>query len=244
MGAEPGKDVTTVIKELKGNNVELKRTVDTLAESLSRKQISLIEALQAVDNTQMEFDQYKQQKMEENKQQLMNDEADNNNNNNTSGKKGKIKDKLKKWNKRRKSIHMKRMGRRRSTTSESHMSNLSNSEFMGVSDLRDVDFGSIPKQTALFVQRSLNEMNDDDDDNKYGDDELNIDNAKTAKEMQILSQKLSNDVKNRSQTVENLQMTNSYLLDQMKKMKMQIDEMENMKIAHDKNKENDDPNKE
>jgi len=50
LGAQPGRDVYGATKTLKAENAHLKDTVDTLAESLSRKQQSLMEALQAVDN--------------------------------------------------------------------------------------------------------------------------------------------------------------------------------------------------
>merc|ERR1712130_961546 len=50
LGAEPGKDVMTVIKELKAENVSLKKNVDELAETLARKSQSLLDALEAVHN--------------------------------------------------------------------------------------------------------------------------------------------------------------------------------------------------
>jgi len=50
LGADPNKDFRTVIKDMKDNNVDLTQQVDLLAETLARKERSLIEALKAVDD--------------------------------------------------------------------------------------------------------------------------------------------------------------------------------------------------
>ena len=77
LGAEPGKDVRKYIKDLKQNNVELKEQVETLAETLARKERSLIEALQAVDQLVVDDEKYEQAQLVINQQQQI---LNNNNN--------------------------------------------------------------------------------------------------------------------------------------------------------------------
>lgn len=59
LGASPGKDAYTVIKELKDNNTNLTKQVDLLAETLARKEKSLFEALKAVDEVLQHSDHKK-----------------------------------------------------------------------------------------------------------------------------------------------------------------------------------------
>merc|ERR1712038_2030154 len=56
LGVEPDddRDISTVLKDLKADNEDLNDRVDILGVSLARKQQSLWEALQAVDNIAME----------------------------------------------------------------------------------------------------------------------------------------------------------------------------------------------
>jgi len=153
--------------------------------SLSRKQQSLLEALQAVDNVAAQFEEYKQRHLE--RQDVI-----------ERNKTQRIKSKLKEWNQRRKSIGI----HRKMSNSFNVKHNQSDSAFINIPDIND-------------------------NDNNH---DLN------AKEMQILSQKLSFDVANKTQSIQNLEIANTVLLGQMQKMKMEMDEMEKEKNKYDQNK--------
>merc|ERR1719499_2791605 len=55
--------------------------------------------------------------------------------------------------------------------------------------------------------------------------ELTLQNAKHMKELEFLSQKLSSDVADKTQSIANLSTANSVLLEQMKRMKVEMDRM-------------------
>eukprot|EP01083_Nonionella_stella_P046496 124521_1 len=197
---------TTVIATLKNNNIELKNTVDTLAESLARKQQSLIEALQAVDNIASN-DEKTHQQLEQIKLQSNENEE------------GKIRKTLKQWNQRRKSIKISRkLSIRRKASSDDEVS-------------RSVDGSTASDMMNAAFFKRVNAAAE----NK-ADEELNVDNAKNVVEMHFLSQQLSRDVANKTQSIENLEMANTVLFEQMAKMKQQMHQMKELKQVYDSNK--------
>merc|ERR1712087_390622 len=106
LGAEPGTDPTVVITKLKKDNGQLQNKVDTLAETLARKQQSLIAALQAVDSLAMEDEKTQFREA----QRLMNEvqAPSSRHERQLSSSNGKMRGKLQALNQRRKSITMKR----------------------------------------------------------------------------------------------------------------------------------------
>jgi len=56
--------------------------------------------------------------------------------------------------------------------------------------------------------------------------ELTLQNAKHMKELEFLSQKLSSDVADKTQSIANLSTANSVLLEQMQRMKQEMDRMQ------------------
>merc|ERR1719499_2098687 len=86
LGVEPDdeRDIGTVLKDLKEDNEDLNDRVDILGVSLARKQQSLWEALQAVDNIAME-EQILNEELEQLRQNGAGDGGVTNTNTTTSG---------------------------------------------------------------------------------------------------------------------------------------------------------------
>eukprot|EP01083_Nonionella_stella_P124505 375984_1 len=194
LGAEPGKDVTTVIKELKQRNVALQANVDTLAETLARKQQSLLQALEAMDNIAMEDE----------KQQYPADHHLNT----------KVKQKLKQFNERRKSfghaLHLKK-------DDQASDSDVIKTGLPKPPKRRNSQVGIKPhhRPTATFFKRAVGDQ-----------PPLDMSSAKNGKELQFVSQQLTNDVANKTQSIQNLEMANTALMQQMQKMQKQMKQME------------------
>eukprot|EP00484_Ammonia_sp_Unknown_P027724 CAMPEP_0197039940 /NCGR_PEP_ID=MMETSP1384-20130603/16700_1 /TAXON_ID=29189 /ORGANISM="Ammonia sp." /LENGTH=577 /DNA_ID=CAMNT_0042470615 /DNA_START=40 /DNA_END=1773 /DNA_ORIENTATION=+ len=241
LGAEAGKDITAVVKELKHQNLELKKTVNTLAESLARKQQSLLEALQAVDDTTMQEERLYRQQTVHKLKDSNEDEED--------LQHQTIKLRFKRWNERRKSNRRRRRGstgnilhsRTRNDSSSDH-------DFTRVPTASHPEMVDAPhspnrvKATWIKQQmtrrRNANENeNDVDEECKYplkqSVDDASKSNETQVKEMQFLSQKLSMDVATKAQSISQLEMTNTMLIDQMQRMKQQVEMLQDEKNAFD-----------
>eukprot|EP01084_Bolivina_argentea_P216208 367346_1 len=214
LGAEPGTDITTHIKQLKANNKDLQRKVDELAATLARKSESLVHALQAVDNLAM-IDEKNQVAQYVAASQLVNEVQPAVNNNSRSSNKDKMKNKLKELNARRKSFSM-----NKNKDSASNISGLPKPP-----KRRNSQVGIKPhhRPTATFFKRAVG------DHSTTHQNKLNISNAKNGKELQFVSQQLTSDVANKTQSIQNLELANTALMEQMEKMKKQMDDMKKKK---------------
>eukprot|EP01084_Bolivina_argentea_P266966 452999_1 len=207
LGAEPGKDVRSVIKELRDNNQSLQDKVDTLAETLSRKQQSLIEALQAVDHISI---------MEEEKNQFQNIMKPKQPHQQQNGK------------------FARRMSRSLAQMKKSLNNNDNNNdiEIKQLSSLpkppkrrnSQIGFGNEKphhRPTATFFKKAVG----DNSASSYSQNKINPNDVKSSKEMEFLSQQLTSDVAKKTESIQNLQMANSALVEKMQQMKQQMDSM-------------------
>ena len=191
----------------------LKHTVDNLKRSLARKQQSLVEALQAVDNIacsdQQRVDEFEQYKLQADDKKRKRRQS------------SRIKTKLKAWNQRRKSatprprlprvrkmsdsfVGLKRL-QQRSKRSDS----LSSSEFIGVSELQINEIPVISKQPYL---KRLSENFEEND----------------LESMQLMSDKfIISETLEQSPSIEHLEKTDCLVHAQMEKMKHQMEQMQN-----------------
>merc|ERR1712190_583105 len=70
------------------------------------------------------------------------------------------------------------------------------------------------RPTATFFKKAVGNQSANEEQ------KLDISNAKNGKELQFVSQQLTSDVKNKAQSIENLEMANTQLMEQMQKMKV------------------------
>eukprot|EP00483_Globobulimina_turgida_P003065 UN03070 len=133
----------------------------------------------------------------------------------------KIRYKLKEWNQRRKSFALQRKfsssinSINGGTKGGTH--SIADSDFVGVSHVNDND---IPFRLNASFFKNVNDNSYKNDNNK-----LSIDNVKNVKEMQFLSQQLTNDVANKTQSIQDLGIANAVLFEQMEKMKNVMEQM-------------------
>jgi len=214
LGAEPGKDVTTVIKELKAENVSLKKNVNELAETLARKSQSLLDALQAVDNINNAAEEATKRRMS-----LVNELPPM-----TPRSAGKMKKKVKAFHQR---IRSKDLGKLSKKQLENDAA-LKNGKLPKPPKRRNSQIGLngyslSPKQgphhrqTATFFKKAVG--------NETESQKLDLTKVKNGKELQFVSQQLTSDVATKAQNIENLEIANTQLLEQMQKMKKQMEEM-------------------
>ena len=221
-GAEPGKDVTTVIKELRQSNKDLQEKVETLAATLERKNASLLEALQAVDTITNEEEKTSQQHQE--LMNLMNSPTSN-------GGNATMRERLKSLNQRRKSFGLNKQSSINNSQSDVNggLTGLPrppkrrNSQ-VGLNG-NGVPKGAHHRPTKTFFKK-LGDVEDDG---------LNINNAKNGKELQFVSQQLTSDVANKAASIQNLEMANTALLEQMAKMQKQMNDLQKNSSKNDSN---------
>jgi len=248
LGVEPDdeRDIGTVLKDLKEDNEDLNDRVDILGVSLARKQQSLWEALQAVDNIAME-----EQILNEELEQLrQNGAGDGGATNTTTTTSGGIKHHL-----RRMSLSLQKQ--RRGSMSMTGLdaedeSAIVNGGFIGVSPIDDdeplspntcylpheMDTQSDRRRdsevlTAEFLRNLTGKRGQSGiTNNGFGSfvrskpKQLTLQNAKHMKELEFLSQKLSSDVADKTQSIANLSTANTVLLEQMQRMKQEMDRMQ------------------
>merc|ERR1719361_1479606 len=232
LGADPGTDVAAVVKELRTNNVKLQQQVDQMAETLARKNQSLIEALQAVDSIAMEDEKHQSelQNFREEQKMALSPRASHRRNP-SSG----IRDKVKAFHQRRKSLRH---------SSQQSISDVDPSALSGLPKppkRRNSQLGlhtpnSKPhhRPTATFFKDAMSDPNHGPLPHPHHrphhqpprPNQLTIANAKNGKELQFVSQQLTNDVVQKSESIENLQMANTALMQEMTAMKMQMQQLQ------------------
>mmetsp|Transcript_47423 Transcript_47423/g.76072 ORF Transcript_47423/g.76072 Transcript_47423/m.76072 type:complete len:722 (+) Transcript_47423:64-2229(+) len=237
LGAEPGKDVTTVIRELRQSNKSLRGRVETLAATLERKNASLLEALKAVDTIAME-----DEKKESTNYQAQSAEAGSASATTANGQhagNGKMRERLRhSFHERRKSLTTS-LRNLKNKSSQHQNQNLYDDEASNSGGLTglprppkrrnsQVGLNGNPhhRPTATFFKRAAGDNNDEN--------ELNADNAKNGKELQFVSQKLTHDVANKTEAIENLEATNTALMEQMQKMQKEMNSLKQHQTNDDK----------
>jgi len=260
-GEFDSENVTTLIKSLKTDNSDLNEKVDTLAVSLARKQQSLWEALQAVDNIAME-DEKVQHELDRYRKGYVTSNVGNNGNVN-------LKERLSEWTRsaKRKSISdmfspISTLARRNSSTALGlGVDGLGDGEhetargFIGVSGIDDEDVSPCPSPLLPSTPSNAAERRDSQilsaeflkgsglasprrngstprsarkanvQHKVHNSKKAMMETAKHVKELQFLSQKLSSDVATKSQSIENLSTANTVLLEQMQRMKNEMEQM-------------------
>jgi len=261
-GQFDSENVTTLIKSLKTDNGVLSEKVDTLAVSLARKQQSLWEALQAVDNIAME-DEKVQNELDRYRKGYVANGAGN----------GRIKERLSEWTRhaKRKSISdifqpISTLARRTSTSAlgvDDDGEHETARGFIGVSGVDDEDVSPCPSPLstpAISAERRDSQILSAEflkgsgltspsprrnghgnflsgpQPRKVNSKKAMMETAKHVKELQFLSQKLSSDVASKSQSIENLSTANTVLLEQMQRMKNEMERLQSHKQRHDEEK--------
>eukprot|EP00486_Rosalina_sp_Unknown_P002912 CAMPEP_0201566378 /NCGR_PEP_ID=MMETSP0190_2-20130828/6114_1 /ASSEMBLY_ACC=CAM_ASM_000263 /TAXON_ID=37353 /ORGANISM="Rosalina sp." /LENGTH=708 /DNA_ID=CAMNT_0047985003 /DNA_START=31 /DNA_END=2157 /DNA_ORIENTATION=+ len=241
LGAEPGKDVSTVIKELRQTNQDLKEKVDTLAATLERKNASLLEALQAVDTITNE-----EEKTNE-KINAMASQSMSQINNQNGGGNGKMRERLRSFNQRRKSFGLKNNNIQNAMNSGSMEANggltglprppkRRNSQVGLNGNAMSSLKGAHHRPTATFFKKiGDNELNGD------GNNKLTADKAKNGKEAQFVAQQLTAENAQQTDNIHNLETVNTALMAKLKTMEQQMQQLQkgsNDNNKHSKNESN------
>jgi len=249
LGVDPDdeRDVSMILRDLKADKEDLNNQVDILGVSLARKQQSLWEALQAVDNIAME-----DETLHEELEHLRHLEGGGGGSSGMSTTVA-IKEKL------RRMSHSFQIQRRGSLAAFSGLGSMDAAEesaivsggFIGVSPIDDDE----PLTPNSYTSPMEAHLSTKDRDRRRDSEvltaeflrnlpgrggstgphsrfmqpkrkELTMQNAKHMKELEFLSQKLSSDVADKTQSIANLSTANSVLLDQMQKMKVEMERMQ------------------
>jgi len=229
LGADPGTDVAAVVKELRTTNENLQQEVDQLAETLARKNLSLMEALTAVDDIAIEDSNSKSQLHHfRESQTLSSPRMGGHRRTPSSG----LRERVKSFHHRRKSL---RNSSNQSISDESVLSGLPKPPKRRNSQLGLLPMnGSKPQHrpTATFFKEAVGDhMNSGLPHPQRGHlhsprmQPLTLQNAKHGKELQFVSQQLTHDVAQKTESIENLQMANTALLQKMTAMQSKMNKM-------------------
>jgi len=217
---------------LRTNNVKLQQEVDQLASRLARKNQSLMEALSAVNEITMEDEKKEQYQMNQAKQngplspRMSHRRSPSN----------ALKEKVKSFHQRRKSM---RHSQNQSISDESTLSALG--KLPHPPKRRNSQLGlTSPKSkpqhrpTATFfkdavgdsvVNGQLPHPHAPSHRLQSPRANLTIANAKHGKELQFVSQQLTHEVSQKTESIENLQLANTALMQEMATMQMQMQQL-------------------